>query len=412
MDRRQFLQWGSCLTFASFAGCSSSVGDDQRSNAVENGTETADDFTTYNEEWPMYHHDPQNTGVNRVPTQFDSETIEEAWRNDYSSGYTFRSPPIVADGTVYSTLGHRRGVNLKARLIATNSRTGKEVWSYTPPEQERDPFVQTGVPAIFDNLLFLVTNERILALDKDTGEVKWTYGEGASRVGNPSGFPIASQGIVLIGDHGSRLHGLDAIEGQYLWNFDPGVVEGVVAMSQGMVVADGRRGDPPTIYGIDARSGVEAWRFELEDAVVGGPSIQNDTVYFPTDSSLYALDLNTGEKVWEANEGTNKIQGPMTVFEDRLVGYHKGGGFSAFNPNNGERLWARPLINVIGKPSATEQFIFFPPGVRVIGTEGRLKWSTDVTQYASSPTVIDGWVYYWSYNKSSDGIFLSALQWD
>ena len=89
------------------------------------------------------------------------------------------------------------------RLIALESSTGREVWSY---ETEDIPY---GSPVVHQGLLY-VASSRIHALDALTGDAIWTHEPEGGKAISPLAY---SQGIVAVLSDESHLNLIDAGKG-------------------------------------------------------------------------------------------------------------------------------------------------------------------------------------------------------
>lgn len=92
------------------------------------------------------------------------------------------------------------------------------------------------------------------------------------------------------------------------------------------------------------------WRVKTQGPVIGSPVIQGNIAYVGSlDSSLYALDLNTGSTVWKVKLNgvirSNVCVGPTLL-------YVVGGDavLHAFEPGTGKRVWQfRTLGGILGE---------------------------------------------------------------
>ncbi|MDI4665528.1 MULTISPECIES: PQQ-dependent methanol/ethanol family dehydrogenase [Xanthobacter] len=134
------------------------------------------------------------------------------------------------------------------------------------------------------------------------------------------------------------------------------------------------------IFAVESRTGEKLWEYEARlpegilpccDVVNRGAAILGDKVFFGTlDARLVALDAKTGKVVWrkkidDFEAGYSYTAAPLIVPSKRgplLVTGVSGGEFGAVgrvearNPENGELVWSRPVIEgfvglLDGKPS-------------------------------------------------------------
>ena len=140
----------------------------------------------------------------------------------------------------------------------------------------------------------------------------------------------------------------------------PLVVDGVMYVS----------GAPGDVYALDARSGLEIWRFHREQAQVNpfqinpynrGVAVLGQRVFVATlDDNLIALDARSGRVLWEQHiadtmQGYTMTGAPLAVDNKVIVGVSGGemgvrGFLDAYDVNDGHRLWRFDTIPGPGQP--------------------------------------------------------------
>ena len=273
------------------------------------------------------------------------EELEEAWTWDGASfaAASGRSTPVYVDGVLYTVAGPRRHV------VAIDPATGETIWSYREPHTRRWEYSMRkdygkgiayaevdgrGVVYIISPAFFLT------ALDAKTGRPLQGFG-GQVPI---DGFPRT--GVVdLLADLG---HEYDPYEGiplevGYITSSSPPiVVNGVVVVGNSAEQGYNQsrvENIPGDILGYDAKSGEFLWKFDVlpGPGEFGHDTWENDAwewtgdisswaplsadqergiVYVPTNgatldfyggfrpgdnlfsTSLIALDVQTGERVW------------------------------------------------------------------------------------------------------------------
>jgi quinohemoprotein ethanol dehydrogenase len=170
-------------------------------------------------EWPLSGGDWGNTRFSNL-TQITAEnvgTLGGAWFHPFNQGESSRASAIVANGRMFVPTGQA--------LYALNPKTGEVLWTFKPAEGA----ITTKGVAVGEGLVFVsMAGAGMIAVKEDTGEQVW-----AGRIGdNP---PLKGQQIAA----------------------PPTYVNGLVI--SGMANGDfGLRG---RIVALDAKTGVEAWRF-------------------------------------------------------------------------------------------------------------------------------------------------------
>ncbi len=161
----------------------------------------------------------------------------------------------------------------------------------------------------------------------------------------------------------------------------PIVVDGVMYVS----------GPPGDVYALDARTGLQLWRFHRNQDVRNpgeinpfnkGVAVLDGRVFFGTlDNNLIALDAHTGRELWEkhlaeALDGYTLTGAPLAVKGKIIMGMSGGemgvrGWLDAYDPATGNRLWR---VYTIPKPDE--------PGGNT--------WPRDTWQYGGGATWLTG----------------------
>jgi alcohol dehydrogenase (cytochrome c) len=137
--------------------------------------------------------------------------------------------------------------------------------------------------------------------------------------------------------------------GDTLLETTPLVVDGVMYTS----------GMPGDVYALDARSGLQIWKYSRKQKVVNpfesnrfnrGVAVLGNRVFFGTlDCVLIALDARTGQPLWEVQvadtmEGFSITSPPLALKDKIIVGVAGGeygvrGFLDAYDAKTGKRLW-------------------------------------------------------------------------
>jgi alcohol dehydrogenase (cytochrome c) len=120
------------------------------------------------------------------------------------------------------------------------------------------------------------------------------------------------------------------------------------------------------VYAVDAKTGTLKWSFEDNPHVISfaanrGVGLMDGKIYIGTlDGHLIALDAKTGKKVWDvvaAHDTSNTFysMAPVPYKNMLLLGASNGdwggvGYITAFNPDNGKRIWEWKTVPGPGEP--------------------------------------------------------------
>jgi len=150
-------------------------------------------------------------------------------------------------------------------------------------------------------------------------------------------------------------------------------------------------GPPGQVFALDARTGLEIWRYERRQKVVNpyqtnpfnrGVAVLGDRVFFGTlDAAMVALDARTGRVLWETQvadtmKGYSITEAPLAIQGKVIVGVAGGefgirGFIDALDAATGKRMWRFYTI----------------PGPRDLGNQ---TWDGDSWKQGSGATWLTG----------------------
>jgi outer membrane protein assembly factor BamB len=189
---------------------------DRTTGAVRWKFQPPDDFAGYGN---AFVADGRVYSVGQYLYALDAATGALAWRVDLGER-PYR--PVIADRVLYvATRGEvSPGIVGDGHAVALDASTGAVLWRF-PIRDPQTPVNGGSVGPAFvaDSLvLFAGVNGSVYALDRRTGEVRWTY---VSADSYEAGLTIVDKTVVVAGDAGS-VQGLDLATGRLLWNTDRG----------------------------------------------------------------------------------------------------------------------------------------------------------------------------------------------
>jgi alcohol dehydrogenase (cytochrome c) len=180
-----------------------------------------DGWLTYGRDWSNRRYVPL-TEINRRTVT----GLRKLWQ--YDPGIMFRrsihneSTPIVVDGLLIYT-------DLKDLVIAVDVRTGRERWRYQPDLGAAAlccGVINRGVAVYGDRVYLASLDARLIALDRETGEVAWDVRAAAPAEGYSFTMaPLAADGKIIVGVSGGEfgirgfVDAYDPGTGKRLWRF-------------------------------------------------------------------------------------------------------------------------------------------------------------------------------------------------
>ena len=209
------------------------------------------------------------------------------------------SPPSVSsDGTVYVSATS----SLQQQCLnALHGGTGDVVWTAA-----LSGYAAASQPAVGpDGTVYVACNNKVYALDGDTGAYQWSFTTGNSVYATPTVSPL---GVVYVGSWDSRVYALNATTGTQLWNFTTlsGVQYAASLAADGTVYVVSQ---DAYLYAFDGETGVLQWRTTVPGSS-GAPSVAADGTLFVTSSSgpaygnIYAVNASNGNVFWSLGMGS------------------------------------------------------------------------------------------------------------
>ena len=243
-------------------------------------------------------------------------------------------------------------------------------------------------PAVDEKNIYVGLDTRaIVALDRLTGQVKWSYYTRFSKNGIHGSPTIdTKRNLVYIGAYDGWIYALDRNSGKLVWNTKlgdyigssptlyndtvyigvemrapDGYIVGVDADTGKEVFRSNKLGNHPhSTPTIDPESGcifigennghlycywlsnqTERWRFKTSDDIKSTALVNEGVVYITSwDVYLYAINISTGKSIWTHHSGYRSMSSPTIDPENKIVYYgNHGGKIYAINANTGKRKW-------------------------------------------------------------------------
>jgi len=287
----------------------------------------------------------------------DATTGEQRWsfftgeRIAYESIETGHMPVIANDtvfiGSVASGNGH---------IYALDIVDGQPRWVFD--------LETSGIEglAVADKTVFVVSWEKLYALDIKTGEEQWSQNLG-------SGPLVVVEQMVFMIAYNDYFLALDAATGEILWVFDTEEDYFALAVADGVAYLGLRDGH---VYAVETATGHQRWAFKTKGQITT-LTVANDIVFAPSlDEHIYALDTATGEKIWASKISGAFVPNPPAVAGE--VVFVGTCAIAALFSGGDERLGVEDLF-------------------ALDGATGRKLWALDTGHEARGPSVAGGIVF-------------------
>lgn len=280
-----------------------------------------------------------------------SDSPRMLWTADVGAGTSssrvLTTPPVMAEGKVFAK-------DAQSTVSAFDADTGKLLWRVTlEPEKARDTDEFGGGLAYYGGRLYVTTGfAAVFALDPATGKEIWT-----STVSAPvRGAPLVFGDRVFAISIDNKIQSMAAIDGSDLWQYTAlqevaGYVGGSSPAGSGeYIVAPFSSGE---LVGLRIDNGRAMWNESLignrGDArafgnladIRGRPVIDRGTVFaMGSGGLLAAVDLRSGQRVWERPIGGNQTPWVAGRF---LFVLTSTADVAAVSRDDGKIKWVTPL---------------------------------------------------------------------
>ncbi len=268
------------------------------------------------EEWVSHgrSYDEQRHSPLAQITRDNVRNLGLAWAADLDTARGQEATPLVIDGKIFITTAW-------SKVKAFDAATGAPLWDYDPQVPGEAAVkaccdvVNRGLAAWGDKLFFGTLDGRLIALDRNTGQVAWSkVTVDQSQPYTITGAPRVIDGKVIIGNGGGEMGvrgyitAYDASNGDQLWRF--------------YTVPDqpGRNASTPHLQAAEGSWKGEYWN------IGGGGTVWDSMAYDPALDLLY-IGVGNGSP-W--NQAIRSPGGGDNLYLSSIV---------AIRPKTGEYVW-------------------------------------------------------------------------
>ncbi len=243
-----------------------------------------------------------------------SDNPKKVWSSSIGKGSSKRarltSAPVSADDRIFT-------IDTDARVSAFRTDNGKRLWSVDLDKKgESDNAAFGGGIALDGDRVYANTGYGfVAAMDASTGREVWR-----EDIGVPlRGAPTVTDGRVFSITYDNQIYALNANDGSIIWN-EVGIAETASILGSASPAVDGNTlvaaYSSGEIYAMRVENGRTAWTDALTRTgrltalatlsdIDGEPVIDRGRIYAASHSGrMVAIDLRSGERVWERNIGS------------------------------------------------------------------------------------------------------------
>ncbi len=207
-----------------------------------------------------------------------------------SAAESARHPTVTANAVIVGTNA--------GQVVAVDRASGRRLWRFATEGAAHDfsfkdndtRSVVTAAIVTGDVVIAGGRDGNIYGIDKRTGTERWreTHDGGSWILG------LASDARTFYSGSGSALivQAADPSTGKEIWRTATGnAMFGGLARAGNVLVSNGNNGN---LFGFDAATGAQLWRFRLPDMTLSSPLVTPGAIFTGgDDGSVYALDTNS-----------------------------------------------------------------------------------------------------------------------
>jgi outer membrane protein assembly factor BamB len=344
----------------------------------------AADITSWNQSGGNSGH-----SVGNIKTD---SNMQKVWQQNFGKGGSKRnlllSSPVIYRHTVFAQ-------DVNGTVSAFSLTDGTKLWKQKlkPSSKfENENGLNGAGLAVDDNGVYAAAGfGSVFALDFESGNVLWRKDLNAPI----RAAPTVCSDKLLVQTLDNRLLALNTQTGEEVWKYNISAEDTVLAGSsapacsaeKNFAVAGFSNGD---IQAFNASIGYPAWTVALIDSaqsnfstsinsIKASPVIDGDTVYaIGHNDLLAAINYRTGEIIWKQQIGGTNMPWVAGNYLFVLSNNHE---LLALNKLNGAVLWSSALLNNYDLDERSDIYLSGP----IIANNQLLITSSDGTVYAVSP---------------------------
>lgn len=209
---------------------------------------------------------------------------------------------------------------------------------------------------------------------------------------------------------------LNDAKGEIIWTFtptesgssmfhSPTVYEGIVYALHGNGY----------LYALDRQTGSKVWKVEINPSLLNSPAAMANKIFVAGTEGdmgkIYALEAKTGEKIWTYKTKLRRIFSPTAannkVYITEMASRGDSGAIYALNAETGEQMWTqRAKTTYVSSAAAKNEKVFIVDAQKVYGLrsrDGKKLWSFKMAKHMpiwTSPTIKNGKVFVGDITKT------------
>jgi outer membrane protein assembly factor BamB len=271
-------------------------------------------------------------------------------------------------------------------------------------------------PSMAEGKLYVLKNDgTAVALDKNTGKVRWSRRVGTLAASTP-GYGAGWVYVSLLNRGRGAIPALRARDGKVLWR------KPLPSRSESSPVVDGGRvyfgSEDGTVYALDAATGARRWTFHASGAVKCGLALSGGRLFFGDYSGrVYAIRARDGHQVWSTGTSGSLFglrsgqfySTPAVAFgrvyigntDHRMYSLSAATGKLAWTKSTGSYVYSSPAVAEVPGTRPTVYFGSYDGNFYAVDARsGNVRWTHhDGNPISGGASIVGDVVYYSSLRR-------------
>ncbi len=211
--------------------------------------------------------------------------------------------------------------------------------------QQPSSVVPAGTPLVDGNTIFFNLGNRVFAIDRETGNTKWKFPNGAPLNGILRKAPVLVNGVLVVYTDQKDVYGVNPMSGELKWLYQAPYQITSQPVALGNEIAFPMEGG--NIMGVDTVTGQTIYpdgAYRVLDGIRG--PMQSDgrdlVAFFDNKNYLQSVNIRTRKLAWRQNFGSTPPDGAMTM-KDGYYYVYTSNFMACLNAFSGSVKWQVPL---------------------------------------------------------------------
>jgi outer membrane protein assembly factor BamB len=243
----------------------------------------------------------------------------------FSEDPFYATPLVVGRDDIY--IASNSGVVRKLSLLGGVRDNPTQIWASELEEKV------ISSPVLADGYLYIATDQgSIFKIMANSGEILQRWATGTDRIW--SSLHVFEGSLVLTDMSKGRMIFLDLMSGERMGELNlSGGVPG-----DGLFVNQGTFGSELLKVDLD-RPEID-WRISTDGWIVGQPVIDGSNLYAPTTrGTIYSVDVNSGHILWFRSYPESNFRARPVIYRDSIILVDRDGLVLALELDTGNKMW-------------------------------------------------------------------------